>query len=99
MRPTKLVPDGCMKISTPSSSTRAKNFSRPARVRSTPRTLVQSSNAAEAELLDGPVQLGPCHAGILQRHGAHPHQPIRMLGDHLGDTVVDEVATVACHFG
>jgi len=22
-----------------------------------------------------------------------------MLGDHLGDTVVDEVATVACHVG
>ena len=55
-------------------------------------------DAAEAELLDGAVELGDGHAGILQRHRAHAHQPVGVFGDHVGDMVVDHVAAVARHF-
>ena len=44
-------------------------------------------------------ELGDGHAGILQRHGAHAHQPVGMFRDHAGDVVVDHVAAVARHFG
>ena len=55
-------------------------------------------DAAKSEFLHGAVELGHRHAGILQRHRAHAHQPVRMLCDHLGDVVVDDMATVARDF-
>ena len=36
-------------------------------------------DAAEPELFDGAVEFGNGHAGILQRHRAHAHQPVGML--------------------
>ena len=54
-------------------------------------------DAAEPELLDRAVELGNGHAGILQRHRAHAHQPVGMFGDQAGDVVVDHVAAVARH--
>ena len=55
-------------------------------------------DAAEAELLDGAVQLGDGHAGVLQRHGAHAHQPVGVFRHHAGDVIVDHVAAIARHF-
>ena len=55
-------------------------------------------DAAEAELFDGAVEFGNGHAGILQRHRAHAHQPVGMFCDHVGDMVVDHMAAVARHF-
>ena len=55
-------------------------------------------DAAEAELLDRAVEFGNGHAGILQRHRAHAHQPVGMLATMAGDMVVDHAATVARHF-
>ena len=65
---------------------------------------VDSSNigaefdAAKSELFHGAVEFGQCHAGILQRHCAHTHQPVRMLRHHFGNVVVDDMAAVARHF-
>ena len=42
-------------------------------------------DAAEAERFHRALQLGDRHAAILQRHGAHAHQPIRMLCDQRRD--------------
>ena len=55
-------------------------------------------DAAKAELLDGAVQLGDGHAGVLQRHRAHAHQPVGMFRHHAGDVIVDHVAAIARHF-
>ena len=56
-------------------------------------------DATETELLDGAVQFGDGHAGVLQRHGAHAHQPVGVFCHHAGDVIVDHVATLARHFG
>jgi hypothetical protein len=90
------VPNGCRKIITPSSTQRKEFPARRGEI-DTPDVGAEF-NAAEAELLDGAVQLSDGHAGVLQRHGAHAHQPVGMLCNHAGDVIVDHMAAIARHF-
>ena len=53
---------------------------------------------AKPQLADGAVQFGDRHAGVLQRHRAHAHQAVRMLGDQACDMIVDHMAAVARYF-
>ena len=55
-------------------------------------------DAAKSQFVDGAVQFGDGHAGVLQRHRAHAHQPVRMPCDQACDMIVDHMAAVARHF-
>jgi hypothetical protein len=68
-------------------------------VRSTPPDIGAEFDAAKAKFVDRAVEFGHRHAEVLQRHRAHAHQPIRMLGNETGDMVVDHMAAVARDFG
>ena len=53
---------------------------------------------AKSQLADGAVQFGDRHAGVLQRHRTHAHQPVRMPCDEISDMIVDHMAAIARHF-
>ena len=75
----KLVPMGCMKIITPSSSTLWKNLRQAGTGEVDAVDVGGDLHPPQSQLVDAALELGDGDVDVLQRHRAHPDEAVGVL--------------------